>query len=115
MNAQCVKKLDRLFQEVVCREPSIVSGAEATVGHHFFARYNMSLRFWIPNGIPCTIAEHNEFHGKNRQKLVELTISIRGKDWYNGLIQRKNVIAKNLKYEKVLEYLEGKAEDYLTK
>lgn len=53
---------DRLVQQWASLQRSYISGAKGCVGHHFYGRRHLLLRWDILNIIPLTPDEHRDFH-----------------------------------------------------
>jgi len=113
MTSYQINKLDRLFQQKVCEQPSLLGGV-ATVGHHFTHKTaGLAMRWYLPDGIPLTKDQHDKLHGKNREEMEARIIFSKPMAWQLDLIARKNITAKNIKYQNVVDYLEGRRTDYL--
>ena len=105
--------LDKLFQQVCLKKTSVLGGV-ATVVHHFIPKSHcLAVRYYIPNGIPLTYEQHLQIHSNKRKELEEQIIQILGISWRADLRKRQNMIIKDIDYEKVKNYLNGKISDYL--
>nr|AKH47022.1 hypothetical protein [uncultured marine virus] len=113
MNPAQERKLDRMFQERVMdlHERQSLMGGDATVVHHFHGRRHKSTRWLISNGIPLTHDQHMAVHDNpDAKKRLE---SVMASSWLKDLEKRKNVIAKYIDYNTVVEHLNGKIEYYV--
>ncbi len=128
MKREEIKKLDKLWTEKVKENAGYQSELSGKPGkqinktcgvilnsHHFIGRRNMALRWWIPNGVCLTVGEHTmgvfSAH-ENPEWFRDQMLDIRGTKWLKELKQRNNRIFKG-SYWQVLDYLQGKREDYL--
>jgi len=112
-----VNKLDRLYQIRILNLygwHSVVSGLIAQVAHHYVPKSRgYSTRWFIPNGIALTDDEHKLAHSKDKYRILPLINDVMGgSDWLKLLNEQQNKTCKNLKYETVKEYLEGKIDNY---
>ena len=107
-----IAKLDRLWQQKVCEQPSLLGGV-AQVAHHWVRRSEMATRWWLPNGCPLTHIQHQDIESKNGHEIKCRILEVKGLKWHLDLWYRSARVAKNIKYQNVVDYLSGKREDYL--
>lgn len=107
--------LDILYQETIlnnCGYKSLLGG-KATLVHHFKPKSGgLSLRWYVPNGIPLTLEQHNRIHGVERNQLESEIYKIKGEDWKHNLIYQSNRIMKNVNFDKVKLHILGINENY---
>ena len=115
MKATQERELDRMFQIKILEDSKKVSilGGVAQVAHHFVSGRCISIRWYLPCGVPLVQWQHGEIHGKNGKELEDIIIKIKGEDWHQDLIKRKFKPAKYVEYETVKKYLKGEIEDYV--
>ena len=69
---------------------SILSGAPTEVAHHHVHKSkSLALRYYIPNLIPLTHAEHQALH-HNESYWASKIVRIRGVKWFDDLERKKN-------------------------
>lgn len=117
-----IKKLDKLWGKLVKEEAKFKceicqkSGDECQLHpHHQIGRRHRSLRWWLPNGV-CLCASHHTMGlwsaHENPEWYRTQMLDIRGLEWLRELQKRANLPFKGT-YQQVLDYLEGRSEDYL--
>jgi len=88
-----VNKRDRLFQKtILANNPISLLGGKTEVVHHFISKGagGDKLRWYEPNGIPLTNAQHQAIHGKYRKEYEDRIIAIKGQAWLNDLYRQLN-------------------------
>lgn len=91
------KKCDRLMQEVGHRiaPKSVISGLPSEVMHHFVPKsVSANLRYYWPNLIPLTTAEHCRLHQSPDPTIEQMIRSIKGDAWWEDLQSKKRIIIK---------------------
>ena len=109
-------KLDGLFQEIGLKRAhytSVVSGARATVIHHFYGRRNHATRWYLPNAIALTNDEHERIHNQDKKYLNDLIREKLGDEWFNNLQKTSHQTAKYYSFQDVLDHLQGKSKHYI--
>ena len=117
-----IKKLDTKGALIIkedegfrCEISGLQKGQCQLNSHHFIGRRYRSLRWWLPNGVCLSSSSHTlscwSAH-ENANWFRSEMLDRRGKKWLDDLVKRSNVIFKGT-YQEVLDYLEGKREDYL--
>ncbi len=117
MTKEQEKILDRLFQELIlarCKGKATLGGIADCV-HHIVEGKNKSIRWYVPGGIPVTQFQHNIFHSSDprRKKYMEKLELIKGKGWLKKIERQKFIPAKYIKFEKVLDHLNGLEDNYI--
>jgi len=109
-----VSKLDRMFQETLMKEnPQSIFGGATECIHHFLPKsLGLSLRWYVKDGIPVTVKQHNEIHGKDGKKMEERIIEIKGKEWLKDLYAQRMKLAKYAKEEDIIKHIKGEKENY---
>lgn len=104
-----IKKLDTLFQIQVLEKSSYGSifGGTAEVAHHFKGRRNLATRWYLPNGIPLTDAQHQ------LKDLNEQVREIKGRKWEKDIYNQSLKSIKYLDYYVIVDHLMGLRENYL--
>jgi len=116
MTRENIKKLDRLFQELVLQRNSNMSilGGEATLVHHFITKnQGLSTRWYIPNGIPLRIDQHNIIHSKDGKLLETEIVNIKGNKWMKDLNTQRMKFGKYATFQDVFNYLNGLTDNYV--
>lgn len=104
---------DRLVQEWASMQRSYISGKKGCVGHHYYSRRHLLLRWDILNIIPLTPDEHREFHdGKFkveiqnpfRKQYLENMINEDFKDFLleSGMTKKDFIKERNLELRRIL-------------
>jgi hypothetical protein len=109
------KNLDKLYQQVLIKNnPISIIGGKTDVIHHFVPKsHGLSIRWYVPNGIPLTNEQHRDIHGKNRAVLEKEIILRLGRKWRSDLRMQQNKIAKYLNFESVKSHINGEIENYV--
>ena len=116
MTAAQIKELDALFQKQVLEDwehISILSGEKAEVVHHFIGRRKKATRWYKPNGIPLTDAEHKQLEYNDRKQLEGEIIKRLGTIWHERLLKQSNRTAKYLDHQKVKDHLQKNTKNYI--
>jgi len=88
-------KCDKLLSPLIKRMyPTSMFGEETQVAHHFIKKSQSSaLRYYIPNLIPLTNAQHQALHN-NESFWSTKIVQIRGMEWFDDLEAKKNEYVK---------------------
>ncbi len=82
--------------------------------HHYFGRRNRATKYYIPNVVCLSAVRHTlgvmSAH-ENPEWFRKEMLDIRGDKWLTDLIKQSNKVFKGT-YQDVLDYLEGKKENY---
>lgn len=113
-----IAKLDKIYQQTLMEayDNNSLLGGEAHLVHHYIPKsQGLAFRYYFPNGILLSTEQHNLIHSSDlRAKKIDNRIChLMGVEWRTDLIKRKNIIVKNLTYNKVLNYLNGLSNDYI--
>lgn len=84
---------------------SLLSGLPTQVMHHFFPKsVSARLRYEWDNLIPLTNGEHMRLHQSGDPTYEHRIIEIKGKDWYNKLLEtRKEQVKINVAYYRAIK------------
>lgn len=112
------RDLDQYFQDRLLQKYKEISllGGKATVIHHFKHKTGgYSLRWYVPNGIPLSLEQHNNFHGAKRNEMEGMVYAIKGRSWKVDLINQSKRIVKlyQLNFSKVKDHIDGLEENYI--
>lgn len=114
-----IKTLDRMWQEKVIASLGgrSILGGMAEVGHHFKTKgaHGFDLRWYLPNGIPLTNAQHERIESRDGKMLEDEIYMIKGEEWSRGLsinCSRKKQRTIPIKYEHVIKHLNGELKNY---
>lgn len=115
-----IKKLDLLYQTLLLfkyKHRSILGG-EATLIHHYIHKSSgLRMRWWLPNGLPMNLDQHNVMHSSDKRKegYNDVIIAIKGERWKKELEDRKWKMAnhKKVEFNDVMRYLNGERNDYI--
>jgi len=100
-------KCDKLCTPVIKKlyPYSILSGAPTEVAHHHVHKSKSNaLRYYIPNLIPLTNAEHQALHN-NESYYASKIVSIRGIEWFQDIERMKRTTVKTDRFF-YMEHLE---------
>jgi len=103
-NDRLRRKADALFQEAgkKLHPYSIISGLPVEVIHHRVKKSESNfLRYYLPNGVPITNAEHTAIHQQGKSLEIDIDAKM-GNEWTQDLAERRKV-----KQKLTDEYLEG--------
>lgn len=104
---------DRLIQQWASLQRSYLSGEKRCVGHHFYGRRHLLLRWDILNIIPLTFEEHEQFHRgafqihiKNpfRRQYLENMVNKDFKDYLleHGMTRKDFIKERNLELRRLI-------------
>ena len=110
MTKEQQKKLDKLYQGILLSKYNnrSILGGEATLIHHFLPKSSgLSLRWYLPNGVPLNIEQHNIIHSSDPQAKVyiDYIINLKGKSWVENLKKQRSKICKYLRYDEVMRHI----------
>lgn len=110
--------LDKLFQTHLLDKYNHISllGGRATVIHHIKHKsQGLALRWYTPNGIPLTLEQHNQIHGKNKSIIEAEIFKNKNNDLKKKLIYQARTKLKlsQIRFEEVKNHIIGDAENYI--
>ena len=113
-----IKKLDKLFREIIKEEYSnkcIICGKTDYLNvHHVEGRRIKSLRWYLPNGVLLCSGHHTfgmfSAHQSPMRMRKEL-VDIFGTKWERDILKKSNLTFKGT-FQTVQDYLEGKKDYY---
>jgi len=112
------KALDKLFQKrLIARNPRSILLGDTEVIHHFKHKGGspLSLRWYVPNGIPLTNEQHNLIHGAKGNEMMSQIYRIKGTIWRQSLISQaqRSCQSHELDFKTVRAHIEGHRDNYL--
>jgi len=109
-------KLDKLWSKKIMENSRCaICGMPADDPHHFKTKkQGNSLRWYLPNGIPLCRQHHNAhlYSAHHSPDWFNTQIkALRGKDYIEDIDRQAKIIFKG-NYQQILNYLEGRTNNY---